>query len=374
MRDGKYEVIAINLGSTSTKLAWYENDACRADETQTHPSSQLAASETIWDQYTLRKAAVLDFVGRNGIALDEVDAIATRGGHTEPITGGTYRINDAMRAQNMSGRYGMHVGNLGMEIATELCAMSGHAVATITDLPTTDEFAPLARYSGLPSIERESRFQALNQRAMAKAYAASAGKAYEDLRLVVVMLGGGISVVAHDRGRMVDGPDALAGEGPFSNNRAGSLPTGQLVRMCYESGRTEEEMLRLLNGNGGLLSYLGETNVRTLVARAEAGDAKVAEVLDAMIYQTAKDVGAYATVLEGRVDAIVLTGGMAHSSYITERLQHRVGWIAPVATLPGEREMESLAINAYRCVSGQQEFLEFVPKHPADLRVLNRRG
>ena len=279
--------------------------------------------------------------------------------------GGTYRINDAFRQQNRSGKYGVHVGNVGVEIAWELCQQSDHAVPVVTDLPTTDEFEPLARYSGLKEIPRESRFQALNHKAMARFYAESIGKRYEELNLVVAMLGGGITVAAHKKGRMVDGPDGLTGDGTFSNNRCCTVPVGGLVKLCYSGRYTEQEMLHHINGEGGLMSYLGTTDVKATQAKAQAGDAECAEVLAAMCYQTAKDIGAYATVLKGQVDAILLTGGMANSQYLTDMIRERVEFIAPVVVLPGEREMESLCLNAYKAVSGQIELKEFVPKQEA---------
>lgn len=355
----QYKVVAINLGSTSTKIAYYINDQCQVSTSLSHDSDRVAACKDIWDQYEFRKSAVEAFLEDNHIPLEELDAFSSRGGHCEPVVGGTYRINDAFRAQNRSGKYGVHVGNVGVEIAWELSQKSGHAVPVVTDLPTTDEFEPLARYSGLKEIPRESRFQALNHKAMARYYAESIGKAYEDLNLVVAMLGGGISVAVHKKGMMIDGPDGLTGDGAFSNNRCGGVPTGALVKLCYSGKYTEKEMLRHINGEAGLMSYLGTTDVRALTGRAQAGDQECVEVLAAMCYQTAKDIGAYSTVLKGQVDAILLTGGMANSEYLTNLIRERVEFIAPVVILPGEREMESLCLNAYKAVSGQIELKEF---------------
>lgn len=355
----QYKVVAINLGSTSTKIAYFINDTCQISTSLSHDSKVLASFKDIWEQYDLRKEAILNFLKEQNISLSDLDAFSSRGGHCEPVVGGTYRINDAFRAQNRSGNYGVHVGNLGVEIAYELCQQSDHAIPVVTDLPTTDEFEPLARYSGLKEIPRESRFQALNHKAMARYYAESIGKNYEDLNLVVAMLGGGISVAAHKKGLMVDGPDALTGDGTFSNNRCCGLPVGSLIKLCYSGKYTEKEMLRHINGEAGLLSYLGTTDIRAIVDKAKAGDAQCAEVLAAMCYQTSKDIGAYATVLKGDVDAILLTGGMANSEYLTDLIKERVSFIAPVVILPGEREMESLCLNAYKAVSGQIELKEF---------------
>ncbi len=357
--DRQYKVVAINLGSTSTKIAYFINDECQISTSLSHDPQELAACKDIWDQYELRKKAVEAFLSDNQIVLEELDAFSSRGGHCEPVVGGTYRIDDAFRAQNRSGQYGVHVGNLGVEIAWELSQKSGRAVPVVTDLPTTDEFEPLARYSGLKEIPRESRFQALNHKAMARYYAESIGRRYEDLNLVVAMLGGGISVAAHKKGMMVDGPDALTGDGPFSNTRCCTVPIGSLVKLCYSGKYTEKEMLRHINGEAGLMSYLGTTDVRAITERAKAGDETCAEVLAAMCYQTAKNIGAYATVLKGDVDAVLLTGGMANSDYLTDMIKERVSFIAPVVVLPGEREMESLCLNAYKAVSGQIELKKF---------------
>lgn len=354
-----YKVLAMNLGSTSTKLAYYINDECQMKTNLAHTAEEIGSSKDIWDQYEMRKGAILKFMEENGIVLDELDAVSTRGGHCEPIPGGTYRINDKYRAQNKSGKYGIHPCNLGVEIANELASMSDHAIAVTTDMPTTDELMPIARFTGLREISRKASFQSLNHRAMATYYAESIGKNYEDLNLVVVMLGGGISVAAHERGRMVDGPDALTGDGPFSNNRCCTVPIGPLVDLCYSGKYTHAEMKRHINGEAGLKAYLGTTDVREIQKKIEEGDTYARDVLEAMCYQTAKDIGAYATVLKGKVDAILFIGGMANSEWITSHIKERVEFIAPVVILPGEREMESLCLNAYKAVSGQIELKEF---------------
>lgn len=354
-----YKVMAMNLGSTSTKLAYYINDVCQMKTNLAHSSDELAKSKDIWDQYEMRRDAIVKFMEENGIVLDEIDAISTRGGHCEPLEGGTYRINDAYRAQNRSGKYGIHPCNLGVEIANELAQKSDHAIAVTTDMPTTDELEPIARFTGLKELSRKASFQTLNHRAMANYYAEQNGKKYEELDLVVVMLGGGISVAAHHNGRIIDGPDALTGDGPFSNNRCCTVPTGQLVDLCYSGKFTHAEMKRHINGEAGLSAYLGTTDVRDIQKRIAEGDTYAEQVLEAMCYQTAKDIGAYATVLKGHVDAILLIGGMANSEWICEHIKERVEFIAPVVVMPGEREMESLCLNAYKAVSGQITLKEF---------------
>lgn len=356
------KILAINLGSTSTKVAYYENDVCVLKENISHPVDEIKKCKELIDQYDIRKSAILDFMNKYGIKLDDLDSVTTRGGQTEPIIGGTYRINEAMVAQAMSGDYGRHPCSLGSKLAFDMCAESDHAIPLTTDVPTTDEFEPLARYSGLKEIPRISSFQALNHKAMARYYAESVGKKYEDMNLVVVMLGGGISVAAHKHGRMIDGPNALTGDGPFSNNRCCTVPVGALVDLCYSGKYTQAEMQHHINGEAGLMSYLGKVDVKEIEEDIANGDKYAEEVLEAMCYQTAKDIGAYATVLKGDVDAILLVGGMANSKFITEHVTERVKFIAPVVVLPGEREMESLCINSYKAIKGEIPTLEFVPK------------
>lgn len=355
------KILAFNLGSTSTKIAYYEDDQCIVKESLSHPAEETKKFKNTCDQYEYRRRAVLGFVYQHQIALNDLDAITSRGGMTEPLIGGTYRINEAMIAQNDSGKYGVHICGVGLRIAYEMAKQCG-ARALTADTPSTDEFEPLARYSGLEEIRRISCFQALNQKAMSRYYAESIGRNYEQLNLVTVMLGGGIAVVAHEKGRMIDGPDALEGDGPFSNNRTGALPAGELVKMCFSGRFTLPQMMRKINGEGGLISYLGTTDIRAIEARIRVGDAKAAQVMEAMCYQTAKDIGAYAAVLKGKVDAVLLIGGMANSKYLTGLIKERVEFIAPVVILPGEREMEALCLSSYQALKGETEILKFIPK------------
>ena len=355
------KIFAINLGSTSTKVAYYEDDKCIINDTISHPSEVIARYRSVFDQADMRKDTILDYMNAHGIRMEELDAFVSRGGQTEPIVGGVYRINEPMVAQVESGKYGVHVCSVGCRIALEL-TKSRKTIPLTVDTPTTDEFWPIARYSGLKEISRASCFQALNHKAMAKQYAKNIGKAYNDLNLIVVMLGGGISVVAHRKGLMVDGPDALEGEGPFSNNRCGTVPAGQLIKLCYSGKYDYAGMMRHINGEAGLVAYLDTMDIREIEKRIAGGDRYAEEVLDAMCYQTAKDIGACAAVLEGEVDAILLVGGLANSEFITGHIGKRVKFIAPVEILPGEREMESLGLNAYEALSGREEIKEFVPK------------
>lgn len=358
------KIFAINLGSTSTKIAYYEDEKEVLKDTIRYVPEDFKDCATVFEQNEIRKRDILVYMDEHQIDKNSLDAFVSRGGQTEPIVSGVYRINDAMIEQVESGDYGVHICSVGCRIAIEITEGT-KALPLTVDTPTTDEFQPIAKISGLKEIERQSCFQALNQKAMAKYYAKSIGKDYKDLNLVVAMLGGGISVVAHEKGRMVDGPDALEGEGPFSNNRCCSLPVGQLVKLCYSGKYDLKGMMKHINGEAGLMSYLGTTDIREIMRRIEAGDEYAELIMDAMCYQTAKDIGAYATVLKGNVDAILFIGGMANVEFITQHIKERVEFIAPVVVLPGEKEMESLCLSALDALNGKEEIKEFVPRERA---------
>ena len=354
-------IFAINLGSTSTKVAYYEDDECIYKDTINHSTEALKDFSTVFEQKEMRELTVMRYLEENDISPDALDAFVTRGGQTEPVFGGVYRINEAMVRQAMSGEYGVHVCSVGSAIAFDFCR-DRKALPLTVDTPCTDEFEPLARYSGLREISRAARFQALNHRAMAKLYAESIGKRYQDLNLVVVMLGSGITVAAHRKGHMIDGPDGLEGDGPFSADRCCTVPAGELVKLCYSGKYSLEGMMKHINGEAGLISYLATTDIREIMKSIETGDKYAEEVMEAMCYQTAKDIGAYSTVLKGDVDAILLIGGMANVEFITGHITERVKFIAQVVVLPGEREMESLCLSSYEALCGREEVKEFVPK------------
>lgn len=353
------KIITINLGSTSTKIAYSINNEFVLRESIPHAAEELQKCSNYNEQYPIRRKAIERFLESHNIRLNELDAIATRGGMTEPIVGGTWQINEEMLAQTKTGEYGNHPTNLGPWIAYDLCNESDHAVPMTTDTPSMDEMDPIARYSGLPEIPRISCIQALNTKAMSRYYAEQKGMRFEDARLVTVMLGGGISVSAIRDGKIVDAPDSLEGEGTFSNNRCCSVPVGRLIKLCYSGKYTLPEMLRHINGEAGLVAYLGTTDIREIIARIEKGDQTAKEVVDAMCYQTAKDIGAMSTVLQGDVDAILLVGGMANAEYIVERIRERVDFIAPVIVMTGEREMEALTGGAYEALTGSRELQQF---------------
>lgn len=351
------KIIVVNLGSTSTKVAYFEDDTCIRKETINHEAEKIRSFGNVWEQETYRTELILNFMREVGVKPEELSAFVTRGGHTIPIPGGVYRINDEYAAQSASMKYGNHPSDLGVKIAYHMAEKYGMEALTV-DPPCTDEFEPLARYSGLKEIIRVSRFHALNQKGAARAYAASIGRKYEDLNLIVIHMGGGTSVAPHHHGRMIDGPYGLEGDGCFTTNRSNGLPVGDLIEMCYSGQYTREEMHRKVNGLGGLMSYIGETDCIKIEEEIRKGNQVYEEALEAMIYQTAKDVGAMASVLKGQVDAVIFTGGIAYSDYVSEHLKNYVSYLGPFVREPGEYEMHSLGTNAYKALIGEEEIKE----------------
>lgn len=351
------KILAINPGSTSTKLAVFEDETPCLVRTLRHPVEELAAFPHVADQFGFRKDVVLRELAADGIPL-QFDAVIGRGGLFKPIPGGVYEINDRMLHD---ARFAPrpHACNLGCLIAADLAADIPGCRAFIADPGVTDELEDVARITGSPLLPRITTWHALNQRAVARRYAREQGTRYEDLDLIICHLGGGISIGTHRRGRCIDVNNALDGEGPFSPERAGTLPAGSLVDLCYSGRFTREELKRRIAGQAGLAAHLGTTDVPAIVARIEAGDKHAELVLDALIYQTAKSIGAAAAVLYGHVDAILLTGGIAHSTYVTSRLTERVAFIAPVRIYPGEDELQALAQNALGALRGELEVQEY---------------
>lgn len=347
------KLLIINLGSTSTKVGVHFSGEMQINESVSHSADELKGFASIIDQYELRKNAMLSVLERHNTTLAEFDAIACRGGNTKPVPGGIYRICTTMIADMKSGKFGQHPNIIGGIVAHDLGKQLDIPVFTV-DPPTTDELCPFARYSGIPQIRRQSSFHALNQKATARKIAARLGKRYEDANLIVAHLGGGISVGAHRKGKVVDVNNALDGDGPFSPERAGSLPTGDFARLCFGGAYTEKEVMKLIQGKGGLVAYLGTTDGMEIEKRISAGDEHAAEVFEAMSYQIAKEIGACAAVLEGVVDAIALTGSLAHSKFLTASLVRKIAFIAKVYSDPGENEMEALAAGVLRYFEGTE--------------------
>ena len=347
-------ILIINPGSTSTKVGIFSAGEMKVNVSVKHADEEIRKFATIWDQYDYRREAILQVLKDNNLSMGEMDAIACRGGNVKPLPGGTYLVCPKMIADMKSGIYGGHPINVGGLVAFDLGNQFNIPVLT-ADPPMTDELCISARYSGLPQIARQSSFHALNQKATARKIAAELGRKYDEVNLIVVHLGGGISVGSHKKGKIIDVNNALDGDGPFSPERAGSLPAGDLVKMCFSGEYSKEQILKLLTGGGGLYAYLGTTNVIEIEKRIAEGDHKAAEVYEAMIYQVAKEIGASAAVLEGKVDAIALTGSLVYSQMLLERLKAKISFIAPVYLNPGENEMEALADAAMRYFNKEEE-------------------
>jgi len=343
-------ILAVNVGSTSTKVAFYRDAERLVQETITYGAAELAGFKDLREQLPLREAGLRAFIEKNGIDMKTVDLVISRGGLGHPAPAGAYAIDEAMCEDLMEGRYGKHPSALGPSMAMGLARQYG-IPAVVIDPPSTDEFQPLARVSGLPEIERKSAFHALNQKAAARRAAAKLGKRYEDVNLVVAHLGGGITIGAHSRGRVIDCTHGLT-EGPFSPERAGALPTQDLLDLAGRMG--PKDLSKRLVGQGGLAAYLGTTDAVKVEAAVKAGDAKAELIYRAMAYQVAKDIGAMAAVLAGDVDAVVLTGGLAHSGMLTGWVEKQVQFIAPVCIFPGEDEMEAMAEGALRILRGEE--------------------
>ena len=351
-------VLAINPGSTSTKIAVYEDELPVLVTNIRHELAELAHYEKIIDQYDYRKQLILDELLDKGISF-EFDAIIGRGGLVKPIKGGVYEVNEALRVDTINAQRA-HACNLGSLIAFELAELLPNCRAFIADPVVVDELSDVARISGSPLLPRMAVWHALNQRAVARRYAREHNTHYEDLNLIVCHLGGGVSVGTHAKGKTIDVNNALDGEGPISPERAGTLPTGQLIDLCFSGKYTKEEIKKMIAGSkAGLAAHLNTTDMIQIERAIESGDEHAKLIVDAMIYQIAKAVGAAAVPLYGKIDAILLTGGMARSEYIVPRLIEYVSFLAPISVYPGEDELEALASNALSVLRGEQELLEY---------------
>ncbi len=356
-----HKLLVINPGSTSTKIAVFQDEQPIFDRALRHSPQDIAHFERIYDQYKFREAAVLAALAEVDVQVTDLSAIVGRGGLVRPIPGGTYLVNEAMVADLRVGYNGEHACNLGGLLAYDIGRKYG-LPAYIVDPVVVDELQDVARLSGLPLIVRKSIFHALNQKAIARRAANALGKEYETSRLVVAHLGGGISVGAHEYGRVIDVNNALDGEGPFSPDRTGGLPAFELARLCLSGDYSESQVRRLLIGKGGLVAYLGTHDARDVIQRIANGDEQARLVYEAMAYQIAKEIGSAATVLRGQVDAIALTGGLAYDQkYLVEWVREKVQYIAPVLVYPGEDELLALAQGALRVLKGQEEALTYVP-------------
>ena len=351
-------LLIVNPGATSTKVAVFDDSAVVLEKSVKHPLGEMEQYPHIVDQLGYRQERVVAVLHEGKIELKSLSAVVGRGGLLKPCKGGTYRVNEAVLRDLRAGVSGEHASNLGGLLAHAIAAPLG-IPAFIADPVVVDEIAEVARVSGMPEIERKSIFHALNQKAMARRAAREMGKDYADANFIVAHIGAGASVGAHRRGRVVDVNNTLNGEGPFSPERSGGVPVGDLVALCFSGRHTREEIDKKIVGKGGLMAYLGTNDNAEIVRRIEAGDKRARLIYEAMAYQAAKEIGACAAVLKGEIDAIVLTGGFAHDAAFVELIKERVSFIAPVKVYPGEHEMIALAEAGLRVLRGEEEALEY---------------
>ncbi|NOR74868.1 MAG: butyrate kinase [Draconibacterium sp.] len=354
-----HRILAINPGSTSTKFAVYFDTKCVLNKTITHSFEELLAYKNVIDQFDFRKGLIIDTLIDEGIEVDSIKFIIGRGGMTYPMESGVYRVNNQMLNHAREGIVGQHASNLGPMLADFIAHQIPNAQAFIADPVVTDELEEIARISGYSKFERRSIFHALNQKATARTHAKKVGGKYENMRLIVAHLGGGISVGAHKYGRVIDVNNGLNGEGAFSPERSGTLPAGQLVELCFSGNYSNEQVQRMILGEGGFVSYLGTNNAREVEDMANAGNEKARFIQEALFYQVSKQIGEMAVVLDGNVDGILLTGGLAFNKSLENYIQNKAGFIAPIFTYPGEDELEALAMNALRVAIGEVEAKEY---------------
>lgn len=350
-----YRILAINPGSTSTKIAVYLNSKLLFLKKIEHSSSEILSFEKISDQYEFRKEIILKELIAGEIDINNLNAVIGRGGLVKPIESGIYEVNDALKNDLIVGVLGEHASNLGGLIADDIAKSIPNAKAYIADPVVVDELCDVARISGHPLFNRISIFHALNQKTIARTYAKSVCLKYEDLNLIIAHLGGGISIGAHLNGKVIDVNQALNGNGPFSPERSGSLPVGELAKICFSGKYLYKEVKRMITGRGGFVAYLGTNNAREVEQRAKSGDDYAKLIQDAMSFQIAKEIGAMSVVLKGKVDAILITGGLAYNEDIIEYIKERISFIAPVIVYPGEDEMQALAMNGLMVLKGELE-------------------
>lgn len=348
------KILAINPGSTSTKIAVFEDLVLKYDKTLRHTVEELAPYNSIIEQYEFRRDCILQFFKEQNDSPDSIDIFVGRGGLVKPIPGGVYKVNESLLRDLRHGVMGEHASNLGGILAFEIAkSAKKYDKSFIVDPVVVDELDDVARYSGRPELPRLSIFHALNQKAVARRFAREHGKKYEDLSLIVVHLGGGITVGVHKNGRVIDVNNGLDGEGPFSPERTGSLPVGSLVKLCFSGKHQFHEVRKMVTGAGGMVAYLGTNNGSEVEKRIENDDQQARMVYYAMAYQVAKEIGACATVLSGRIDAIILTGGLAYSELLTKWIKKRIAFLGDVYVYPGEDEMQALAEGVYYASKGE---------------------
>lgn len=350
--------LIINPGSTSTKIGVFEDETLLFEETLRHSTEEIAKYASIVDQKDFRKEIIINLLKEKDFDIHSLNMVVGRGGMLKPIPGGTYAVSDALLEDLKIGVQGQHASNLGGILAREIGDSIG-VPSYIVDPVVVDELEPISRYSGVPELPRISVFHALNQKAVAKRYAKENGKSYDSLNLVVVHLGGGVSVGAHKKGKVIDIFNALDGDGAFSPERAGGVPSGALIRMCFSGKYTEKEVYKKIVGGGGFNAYCGTNDMRDVSKMVQDGDTKAAEVREAFIMQVAKDIGSMACVLNGKVDQIIVTGGIAYDKTVVAGLKERAEWIAPFTVYPGEDELLALVQGGLRVLNGEEKAMEY---------------
>ena len=350
--------LIINPGSTSTKIGVFEDETLLFEETLRHTTEEISQYASIADQKDFRKKIITDLLEKKEFDIKSLNVVVGRGGMLKPIPGGTYAVTDDLLADLVVGKQGQHASNLGGILAREIGDSIG-VPSFIVDPVVVDELMPIARYSGVPELPRKSVFHALNQKAVAKRYAKEQGVPYESLNLIVVHMGGGVSVGAHEKGMIVDVFNALDGDGAFSPERAGGVPSGALIDMCFSGEYTKKEVYSKIVGKGGFNAYLGTNDMREVMKMVNEGNEKAAEMVDAFTFQVAKDMGSMACVLKGKVDQIIVTGGIAYNAPVIEALKERTGFIAPFTVYPGEDELLALTQGALRVLNGEEKAMEY---------------
>ncbi len=353
-----YKILAINPGSTSTKIAVFEDDKEVFSKTLRHSEEELSPFNRIIDQYEFRKSVIEQVLKENGFSIEDFDAFVGRGGLLKPIPSGTYRVNPAMMKDLEHSPLGEHASNIGGMIAHAFETETGKP-SFIVDPVVVDEMDEIAKITGFPEIQRHSIFHALNQKAVARRAAKELGKNYFDINLIVVHLGGGISIGAHKKGKIVDVNNALNGDGPIAPERAGSVPAWGLIQFVKESGLDDKALKKRLAGNAGIVAHLKTNNMREVEDRVKAGDEHATKIYKAMAYNIAKWIGSAAVVLHGEFEAIVITGGLANDKLFIQWIEEMVSFLGKIIVYPGEDEMGALASGAYRVLSGEEEAKEY---------------
>lgn len=354
MTEKSYYILVINPGATSTKVSIFQDEKECACASLSHSEKELRAFEHITDQFQFRFQLIQEFIDKSKYSHIPPDAVVGRGGLLRPVKGGAFAINDKMLNDLRTAKQGEHASNLGGLLAHEF-AKEAKVPAYIVDPVVVDEMEDVARFSGIPEIERRSVFHALNQRAVAFQAAEELDIQYEQANFIVVHMGGGISIGCHKQGRVIDVNNALDGDGPFSPERSGGLPAGSLADLCFSGKMTHETIRKAIVGQGGIVRYLKTNDMREVSKRIENGDEYAKQVMNAMRYQIVKGIGSMAAVLRGKVHAIILTGGLARDQILVDEITQSVDWIGTVIVYPGEREMQALAEGALRVLRGEEK-------------------